>query len=301
MPVTGHRQKPSSVRESKGMGPDDAIDISQENSMAYSASIPPEFKSDFFRNDLVAWLRVRNDPAAWTGLSAVTWTQTFDPDLATALLESGFQELGQRLSRQQLQSFCARSEVPIRFRIAAVMAWGRSNSRNTSNNRNLWASVPNIEPLIGRLAQLTRRQAFGEFSRLVGTGDLQGMRASFFTKLMFFFGCPGAYILDQWMAKAVLALLAANWGADADGKPVFHRASGNFVRLGSGGTSIHLAMSSNDYERYCSAVEALIEPLARQDGADVERWLFSDPRSEWRKFLKSLDWTRAAHTVGSAV
>jgi hypothetical protein len=178
--------------------------------------------------------------------------------------------------------------------LAAVMAWGRSNSRNPQNNRNLWASIVNIAPLLKRLPELTREQAFADFQRLVACGALQGMRASFFTKLMFFFGCPNAYILDQWMAKAMLALRAANWRATADGSATFVRTADNFVRLGYGGTSIALTMSGDDYESYCLSVEALIGPLGRIDGADVECWLFSDPTSEWRRFLKRLDWKRKA-------
>ncbi len=49
-------------------------------------------------------------------------------------------------------------------------------------------------------------------------------------------------------------------------------------------------MTRKDYESYCLSVEPLIKPLGRIDGADVECWLFPDQRSEWRLFLKQLDW-----------
>jgi hypothetical protein len=172
------------------------------------------------------------------------------------------------------------------------MAWGRSNPRSPRNNRNLWASIPNFEPLLTRLPQLSRKQLFSEFRHLVATRSVRGMRASFFTKLMFFFGCSGAYILDQWMAKNVLALLATNWHTGTGTTPTFTLAHDNFIRLGPGGTSIHVAMSGDDYENYCLALEALVEPLGRLDGADVERWLFAEPKSEWRNYLKTLDWNR---------
>lgn len=250
-----------------------------------------------FRDDLIARLRGAKAPAAWVGLTANTWARSFSPDLANWLASAGYTDLDRRLSRDELRKFCARDDVPVEFRVAAVMAWGRSNPRNPRNNQNLWASVANIAPLLKRLPTLTRKQAFAEFRLLVATGALKGMRASFFTKLMFFFGCQGAYILDQWMAKSVLALWAANWSIGADEQPTFVRSAGHFVRLGYGGTSIDLTMSEEDYEKYCIAIESLIEPLGRSDGADVELWLFSEPKSEWRQFLRALNWKRKPEYV----
>lgn len=262
----------------------------QEKTMAAFHSNARQPNQSTFREDLVAWLRSLKAPKAWVGLTAVTWARTFSSDLATRLASAGYAELSQHLNRQDLLALCKRSDVPLEYRVAAVMAWGRSNPRNPQNNRNLWASISNIAPLLKRLPELTRKQAFAEFQRLIARGALQGMRASFFTKLMFFFGCPHAYILDQWMAKAMLALRAANWRVSVDGNPKFVRSAGNFIRLGYGGTSIALTMSGDDYEAYCLSVEALVRPLGRVDGADVECWLFSDPTSEWRRFLKRLDW-----------
>ena len=258
--------------------------------MAFLHSNAQQPEQAAFRDDLIAWLRALKAPAAWVGLTAITWARSFSPDLANWLASAGYAELDRRLSRDELRKFCERDDVPIEFRVAAVMAWGRSNPRNPRNNRNLWASIANIAPLLERLPTLTRKQAFAEFRHLVATGALKGMRASFFTKLMFFFGCQGAYILDQWMAKAVLALWAANWPIDPDGKPTFVRKAGHFVRLAYGGTSIDLTMSDNDYEKYCLALESLIKPLGRSDGADVELWLFSESQSGWRRFLRALNW-----------
>lgn len=243
-----------------------------------------------FIGDLIDRLRQLQEPAAWIGLSAVIWAQTFSGDLAIRLASAGYAELGRRLNRAELLLVCARQDIPLEFRIAAVLAWGRSNSRRPQNNRNLWASIANISPLINQFAKLTRTQAFDEFQRLIASGALRGMRASFFTKLMFFFGCPGAYILDQWMAKSMLAVLASNWRLGADGTFVFARASDNFVHLGYGGTSIGLSMSGDDYEKYCVTLESLIGPLGHTNAAEVERYLFSEPGSEWRRFLKGLDW-----------
>lgn len=245
-----------------------------------------------FREDLVAQVRALPEPAPWIGLSAITWAGTFSSDLATQFSSAGHAELARRLDRDEVRAFCARKDVAIGFRVAVAMAWGRSNARSPRNNRALWASIPNIALLLERLPDMSRRQAFAEFRRLVGTGALRGMGPSFFTKLMFFFGCPGAYILDQWMAKSMLALLPVNWHPGAGRHPEFALSSISFVRLGYGGQSIHPAMSDSDYERYCLALEDLVLPLGRTDAADVERWLFSDPDSAWRRFLKSLGWKR---------
>lgn len=248
-----------------------------------------------FRPDLIALLRSTGNPKPWEGLSAIEWARTFDPSLARRLVAAGHIELAARLNRRQLAEFCGRKDVPVEFRIAAVMAWGRANFRNTGHNRRLWASVPGIAALTERLPGMMRAQAFAEFQRLVARGVLQGMRASYFTKLMFFFGCPGAYILDQWLGKSMLALSAMNWCADAEENLVFSRVSSHFIRLGPGGTSIHERMSGADYDRFCAGLESLVQPLGCHDAADAERWLFSEPRSAWRKFLKTLDWkTRPA-------
>lgn len=248
-----------------------------------------------FRPELIALLRSTGNPKPWEGLSAIEWARTFDPSLASLLVAAGYVELATRLNRQQLATFCGRKDVPVEFRIAAVMAWGRANYHNTGHNRLLWASVPGIAALTERLPGMTRAQAFAEFQQLAASRVLQGMRASYFTKLMFFFGCPGAYILDQWLGKSMLALSAMNWYADADEERVFSRVSSHFIRLGQGGTSIHERMTGADYDRFCVALESLVQPLGCRDGADAERWLFSEPRSAWRKFLKTLDWkTRPA-------
>lgn len=252
-----------------------------------------------FRTDLIEWIRQLKKPAPWNGLSAVEWAQRFSPELAEELLAARHPELGIRLNREELQLFCKRKDVRLAYRVAAVMAWGRSNSWNRQHNRKLWASIPRIQALLENLPSLTRRQAFAQFRHLVAKRELQGMRASFYTKVMFFFGCPGAYILDQWMAKGILALSTVNWCTDTNGKPVFAQTSGNFVRIGYGGTSIHLDMSDENYEQYCLALESMVAPLGRTDGADVEFWLFSDPTSEWRRFLKKLDWRSKAATVQS--
>lgn len=250
-----------------------------------------------FRQDLIALLRSSGNPKPWEGLSAIEWARTFDPSLASRLVAAGYIELAVRLNRRQLAEFCGRKDVPIEFRIAAVMAWGRANFRNTGHNRRLWASVPDIAALTERLPGMMRAQAFAEFQQLAASGILRGMRASYFTKLMFFFGCPGAYILDQWLGKSILALSGINWRANEPERVVFSRVSNHFIRLGPGGTSIHERMSGVDYEQFCVALESLVEPLGCRDGADAERWLFSEPRSAWRKFLKTLDWkARPART-----
>jgi len=262
--------------------------------MAFLLSSAAQPTEGGFRWDLITKLRTLSSPAAWVGLTAVTWASSFSRSLGEEFAAAKYSELGCRLSREELRTFCAREDVPVEYRVAAVMAWGRSNPRNPQNNRNLWASIPNIVPLLKRLPEISRKEAFAEFRRLVARGDLQGMRASFFTKLMFFFGNPGAYILDQWMAKAMLALRAANWVIGTDGKAKFARAADNYVRLGYGGTSIDAGMTEEEYETYCQALESLVKPLGRIDGADVERWLFSTPKSEWRTFLKGLNWKMKA-------
>lgn len=95
-----------------------------------------------FRPEFIALLRSTAEPAPWEGLSAIDWARTFDAGLANVLAAAGYAELHARLTRQQLAAFCARDDVPIALRVAAVMAWGRANYRSTRNNKLLWAFHP---------------------------------------------------------------------------------------------------------------------------------------------------------------
>src|ERR1700743_1638954 len=138
------------MRRPKGMGPSErpSDTSSQEKTMASFHFNTQQPNQSTFREDLVAWLRTLKAPREWIGLTAITWARTFSPELAVLFATAGYGELSQHLNRHKLMAFFTRSDVPLEFRAAAVMAWGRSNARNPQNNRNLWASIENITPLL---------------------------------------------------------------------------------------------------------------------------------------------------------
>ncbi|CAP63712.1 conserved hypothetical protein (plasmid) [Cupriavidus taiwanensis LMG 19424] len=237
-----------------------------------------------------------HDPVDWIALSAIEWLERLklpETSILEAAKQSGFPELYRPLNRYELLDFCARTDVPFKWRFAAMMAFG-GRSRRKATGCALWACVPAIEALAKKLPTMTRRQAYRAFRYLIASAQLEGMGPSFFTKVMFFFGCSGAYILDQWLAKSILALNRANWTVGADGEPVFAIAADNYIRLvaASKPAAIDRTMTEDDYEKYCLAVESLVAVLGRKDGADTERWLFSQPQSAWRRFLAKLSWKR---------
>lgn len=234
----------------------------------------------------------QDDPRAWRGYSTEAWARSWgNHELADRC--AAHPELLRKLSRSETWTTCHDDAIEPDLRVYAAMAYGGANmGPGEENNWRLTESMPNLLPLLAELPKLTRADAYERFRKLRRQGLLRGIGPSFFTKIMYFFGCKGAYILDQWLAKSILALRAQNWRTGAGGELVFELIEGNGIRLSFGkGQGIRDSVSGLDYDFFCRELEALAEKLGLPDGAEAERWAFSAPQSAWRLFLDALDWT----------
>lgn len=253
----------------------------------YGTNIPAQH----WHPTTLALLREQADPSNWIGFSTEAWARSWSNE-ALAMRCAAHPELCRALDRYETWEFCHRSDLELDLRAYAAMAYGGANvGKGVANNWRLAESMPNLLPLLDALPTLTREDAYERFRELRRRHLLRGIGPSFFTKLMYFFGCPGAYILDQWLAKSILALRAINRRLDSAGIQVFELADGNGIRLSHGGKGIRDSVSGLDYEFYCRELEVLAEILGLRDGAEVERWLFSAPGSPWRQYLAGVDWT----------
>ncbi|VWC22244.1 hypothetical protein BLA13014_05784 [Burkholderia aenigmatica] len=237
-------------------------------------------------------LIAQEDPRAWRGYSTEAWARSWgNHELAARC--AAHPELRRKLRRDETWTMCHDAVIDPDLLVYAVLAYGGANmGPGGRNNWRVAESMPNLLPLLAELPTLTRAEAYERFRHLRRRRLLRGIGPSFFTKIMYFFGCKGAYILDQWLAKSILALRAQNWRAGACAEPVFELIDGNGIRLSFGqGEGIRDSVSGFDYDFFCRELEALTEKLGLPDGAEVERWVFSSPQSDWRLFLNTLDWT----------
>lgn len=239
----------------------------------------------------LARFREQTDPSKWIGFSTEGWARSWGNE-QLAKRCAAYPKMCRALDRYETWELCHCSHLELDLRAYAVMAYGGANvGKGVRNNWRLAESMPNLLPLLEVLPTLTREKAYECFRQLRRRHLLRGIGPSFFTKLMYFFGCPGAYILDQWLAKSILALRAINRRLDSAGVAVFELADGNGIRLSHGGESIRDSVSGLDYEFFCRELEALAEILHLRNGAEAERWLFSTPSSPWRQYLAGADWT----------
>jgi len=182
-----------------------------------------------------------------------------------------------QLSRSALRRFCMESNS-IESCFIAIMAWG---AMGTKNGRLVWKARENWSSISEKLRaeNPTRKDAFDEFTSLRDRQKLPGMRAPYFTKLIFFLRPKDdGYIMDRWTAKSVNAIFE---------KIIVKRNTGGWVTDEN---------DSTDYERFCMCIDELAaiysqRGISRQDfpngfrGDQVEELIFSKPRSEWRKLL----------------
>lgn len=227
----------------------------------------------------------------WPGLDTFTWVEKWGNE-ALAARCAAHPELCRPLDRYETFTLCHRSVVAFDLQAYAVMAYGRGNmGKGRRYNHLLEASMQHLVPLLEELPSLTRAEAYERFRKLKSRGLLRGIGPSFFTKFMYFFGCRGAYILDQWLAKGVLALRACNWPADARDDAEFELADGIGIRLTGQNKrhSISQFVSGLDYDFFCRELGALAEILGLPNGAEAECVLFT--HEEWLEHLHDLDWT----------
>lgn len=248
--------------------------------------------TDHWHHATLNTLIAQDEPRAWQGYSTEVWARSWGNHTLVCRC-AAHPELRRTLGREETWTVCHNESIDPDLRAYAVLAYGGANmGPGGENNRRFVQSMPNLLPLLHELPTLSRAEAYERFRQLRSRRLLRGIGPSFFTKIMYFFGCKGSYILDQWLAKSVLALRARNWCASAEGGAVFELIDGNGIRLSFGrGEGIRDSVRGLDYDFFCRELEALTEKLGLPDGAEVERWAFSTPQSDWRRFLSTLDWT----------
>lgn len=173
------------------------------------------------------------------------------------------------LCRNGLREFCARADTPIAF--LAIAAWGgmhRLHGGRAWSARTKW--IPILEEV--RSSERTRGEDFASLHALQVMGSFPGVRAPYFTKLLFFLRCkPDAYIMDQWTAKSVNLLMGRE-----------------IVKL----SPLGLVEPDNDWKRYeefCNIVDYLAK-LLECDGSAAEHALISRGGRKpwkWREYVKS--------------
>jgi hypothetical protein len=134
--------------------------------------------------------------------------------------------------------------------------------------RTSW--VPTLEKLRTEEEMLSRDRAFRELHELRTACSLPGMRAPYFTKLIFFLRpVADGYIMDQWTAKSVNLLV---------GRDVVKLDRNGYVTDENG---------AEDYETFCQTIDCLRVPLGKQFGHEVEEKLMSEGhgKGEWRNYV----------------
>lgn len=138
--------------------------------------------------------------------------------------------------------------------------------KNISEWVKFWKSDEGLEEFSGKTA---RKEAFDEL-RGMEKVFFKGVRASYFSKLMYFLNPErNCYIIDKWTALSVNLLY--------DGEE----------KIKLDGDGVPSSIKGETYEWYCQFLEELASELQIEGGgAKVEELLFSFPKSEWRKYLK---------------
>lgn len=149
------------------------------------------------------------------------------------------------------------------------MAWG-GQGRGPSGSKNAqraWKSRAEIEPRLRQLkdGRLSRAAAYDLFCK---SGRVPGLGPAYFTKLLYFFGPSGHYIMDQWTTKSVILLTGKNYIRHTKLGPTHDNTGFN-------------------YDLFCCIVEDLADQLSAT-GDLIEQRLFShgsvnsQPRGPWR-------------------
>lgn len=110
----------------------------------------------------------------------------------------------QQMARTDLRNYCRDEGNPVEACFLTIMAWG---GMRTNHLRRVWLKRGEWQATLKQLRNtpsISRQDAFRLLSRLRADGCLPGMRAAFFTKLIFFLRYEAdGYIMDQWTAKSI--------------------------------------------------------------------------------------------------
>ncbi|MEI6715421.1 MAG: hypothetical protein WCO60_16815 [Verrucomicrobiota bacterium] len=176
------------------------------------------------------------------------------------------------LSREVVKGICIDPNVPVKIAYAVAMAWGGQRYDHFASSANSPVLHGLLEYL--RTSQNSRRVDFERAKE--DASKIKGLGISFFTKLLYFFRpSSDAYILDQWTAKALDALLVES--------PV------NVTAVGLPDPKT----TGLQYEKFCEVID-LIALQLRNDtnlawtGEITEVAIFDRPNGKWRGYLKSV-------------
>lgn len=213
---------------------------------------------------LEALIEISTHDQNWVGSNVANWSADVFDFPASKL------DHVKKLNRVELKSICSeRSGYSDNEVFAAVMGWG---GMRRDHGRLIVKYIEGVCSVISsiRNGDLSRKQSFAAFHQLRNLGELPGMTAAYFTKLIFFCSpCHDGYIMDQWTSKSVNLLYD-----DA------------IVDLNKAGF-VTDANDSDRYESFCLCVEE----LAKRAGwgfEETEVRLFSEGRNKgaWRRYVK---------------
>lgn len=177
----------------------------------------------------------------------------------------------QQMARSDLRSYCRDEDNPVEACFLTIMAWG---GMRTDHLRRVWSKREEWQATLKQLRNtpsLSRRDAFRLLRRLRADGCLSGMRAAFFTKLIFFLRYEAdGYIMDQWTAKSINLI---------EGRDV--------VPLDRSGLVPDRASEYN-YEDFCQCIEKIGVEI-NQSPDKVEEMLMSrggQKAEPWRTYVK---------------
>ena len=192
-----------------------------------------------------------------------------------------------RCKRSDLFEF-AETQPRVELVAAAILAWGGMHRQHGQKlfERDGWLEIAKGV----REGTVSRGEAYDAFAELRAKGDLPGMGPAYFTKLIFFLmprpgtaSRPVGYIMDQWTACSINILLDDPTAIRTD---AMYSWAGP-EKLGSQYVvSDH--NSSDQYERFCRAVEALAMQLELPSDA-MELLLLSEGGRNplpWREYVK---------------
>jgi hypothetical protein len=185
-----------------------------------------------------------------------------------------------QFTRSELMQYCEAPTTCIESCFISVMAWGGmwfNHGRSVWQTRIEW--IPTLKKL--RSEKLSWEEVFNLFKELRDHKKLPGMRAPYFTKLIFFLQPPhDGYIMDQWTAKSVNVLFGSR-----------------VVNLNPKGL-VDDKNDSTNYGQFCSCIEQVASAYAQKNdswkehtltfgGEQAEELIFAKPGSPWRKYVNA--------------
>ncbi len=196
----------------------------------------------------------------WRGGNLRNWWESIFPNEPTKLPANP-------VSRDELRALCANPTYCAKEVFSAVMAWGYMRR---DHGRRLVKHLDAVLAIVSNLRhnECSRFDAFSAFYHLRQQGELPGMKATYFTKLIFFCSPKhDGYIMDQWTSKSVNLIKGEK-----------------LVKLTSG------YVGDNDvdvYKRFCNCMEEL-SGKGGWTAEETEIRLFSHggrSKGDWRSYV----------------